>query len=68
MTLLFSPFHPRLKSCRVSSSACQDLTAALIANKNLMRMDLSNNNLGLPGVKLLCEGLRHPKCRLQMIQ
>ncbi|KAF6078822.1 NLR family pyrin domain containing 12 [Phyllostomus discolor] len=58
----------RLKSCRISSTACQDLTAALIANKNLVRMDLSSNDLGLPGVKLLCEGLQHPKCRLQMIQ
>ncbi|XP_058386150.1 NACHT, LRR and PYD domains-containing protein 12 [Diceros bicornis minor] len=58
----------RLKRCRVSSSACQDLRAALIANKNLIRMDLSGNGLGLPGVKLLCEGLRYPRCRLQMIQ
>ncbi|XP_037675704.1 NACHT, LRR and PYD domains-containing protein 12 isoform X2 [Choloepus didactylus] len=58
----------RLKRCGVSSSACQDLAAALIANKNLIRMDLSSNNLGLPGMALLCEGLRHPKCRLQMIQ
>ncbi|XP_036901508.1 NACHT, LRR and PYD domains-containing protein 12 isoform X2 [Sturnira hondurensis] len=58
----------RLKSCQVPSSACQDLAAALTANKNLIRMDLSSNNLGLRGVKLLCEGLRHPKCRLQMIQ
>nr|KAF6411127.1 NLR family pyrin domain containing 12 [Rousettus aegyptiacus] len=58
----------RLKRCWVSSSACQDLTAALMANKNLMRMDLSGNDLGLPGMKLLCEGLQHPKCRLQMIQ
>lgn len=31
-------------------------------------MDLSGNDLGLPGMKLLCEGLQHPKCRLQMIQ
>ena len=31
-------------------------------------MDLSGNGLGLPGVKLLCEGLWHPKCRLQMVQ
>ncbi|XP_011383931.1 NACHT, LRR and PYD domains-containing protein 12 isoform X2 [Pteropus vampyrus] len=58
----------RLKRCLVSSSACQDLTAALMTNKNLMRMDLSSNDLGLPGLKLLCEGLQHPKCRLQMIQ
>nr|XP_036881638.1 NACHT, LRR and PYD domains-containing protein 12 isoform X1 [Manis javanica] len=58
----------RLKRCQVSSSACQDLAEALIANKNFMRMDLSSNSLGLPGMKLLCEGLRHPRCRLQMIQ
>ncbi|KAM5207584.1 NACHT, LRR and PYD domains-containing protein 12 isoform 3-T3 [Hipposideros larvatus] len=57
-----------LKRCRVSSSACQDLTAVLMANRNLMRMDLSSNDLGLPGMQLLCEGLRHPKCRLQMVQ
>ncbi|XP_016072710.1 PREDICTED: NACHT, LRR and PYD domains-containing protein 12 isoform X2 [Miniopterus natalensis] len=58
----------RLKRCRVASAACQDLAAALMANRNLARMDLSSNGLGLPGMKLLCEGLRHPKCRLQMIQ
>lgn len=58
----------RLKRCLVSSSACHDLTAALMANKNLMRMDLSSNDLGLPGMQLLCEGLRHPKCGLQMVQ
>ncbi|KAK2502015.1 hypothetical protein MC885_010274 [Smutsia gigantea] len=57
-----------MKRCQVSSSACQDLAEALIANKNFMRMDLSSNSLGPPGMKLLCEGLRHPGCRLQMIQ
>ncbi|XP_076986955.1 NACHT, LRR and PYD domains-containing protein 12 [Tamandua tetradactyla] len=58
----------RLKRCGVSSSACQDLAVALIANKNLIRMDLSSNNLGLSGMTMLCEALRNPKCRLQMIQ
>ncbi|PNJ42142.1 NLRP12 isoform 2 [Pongo abelii] len=58
----------RLKKCRISSSACEDLSAALIANKNLTRMDLSGNGVGFPGMTLLCEGLRHPRCRLQMIQ
>ncbi|XP_014688814.3 NACHT, LRR and PYD domains-containing protein 12 [Equus asinus] len=58
----------RLKRCRLSGPACWDLAAALIANKNLIRMDLSGNGLGLPGIRLLCEGLRHPRCRLQMIQ
>ncbi|TEA33825.1 hypothetical protein DBR06_SOUSAS16710010, partial [Sousa chinensis] len=46
----------------------QDLTAALISNKNLIRMDLRSNDLGLSGMELLCEGLQHPKCRMQMIQ
>ncbi|XP_011814761.1 PREDICTED: NACHT, LRR and PYD domains-containing protein 12 isoform X2 [Colobus angolensis palliatus] len=58
----------RLKRCRISSSACEDLSAALIANRNLTRMDLSGNGVGFPGMTLLCEGLRHPQCRLQMIQ
>ncbi|XP_066875704.1 NACHT, LRR and PYD domains-containing protein 12 [Kogia breviceps] len=58
----------QLKRCRVSSSACLDLTTALIANKHLRRMDLSGEGLGLPGKNLFCEGLRHPTCRLQMVQ
>ena len=59
---------PRLKRCCVAPSACRDLAAALMANQNLRRMDLSGNGLGLPGVKMLCQGLRHPRCRLQAIQ
>ncbi|XP_036032392.1 NACHT, LRR and PYD domains-containing protein 12 [Onychomys torridus] len=58
----------RLKRCQVSGSACQDLAAALTANRNLIRLDLSGNSIGVPGLELLCEGLRHPRCRLQMIQ
>ena len=68
ITRLFSSFCPRLKRCRVSSSVCGYLTTTLIANKHLLRMDLSGNDLGLPGMQLLCQGLRHPKCRLQVVQ
>ncbi|XP_038608617.1 LOW QUALITY PROTEIN: NACHT, LRR and PYD domains-containing protein 12-like [Tachyglossus aculeatus] len=57
-----------LKKCRFSSAACQDISSALSANQNLVMMDLSNNALGDVGVKLLCAGLRHPKCRLQSLQ
>uniref|UniRef100_A0A8C0KYS9 NLR family pyrin domain containing 12 n=1 Tax=Canis lupus dingo TaxID=286419 RepID=A0A8C0KYS9_CANLU len=57
-----------LKRCCVASSACQDLAAALMANQNLRRMDLSSNRLGLPGLRALCKGLRHPRCKLQVIQ
>ncbi|XP_062033648.1 NACHT, LRR and PYD domains-containing protein 12 isoform X2 [Lepus europaeus] len=58
----------RLKRCRIPSSACRDLAAALTANRHLLRLDLSGNSLGLPGLELLCGGLRHPRCRLQMVQ
>ncbi|XP_068953272.1 NACHT, LRR and PYD domains-containing protein 12-like isoform X2 [Petaurus breviceps papuanus] len=58
----------RLKRCRISSAACQDISLALMTNQNLTRLDLSRNTLGAAGVKLLCEGLQHPKCRLQMLQ
>ncbi|XP_074163323.1 NACHT, LRR and PYD domains-containing protein 12-like [Sminthopsis crassicaudata] len=58
----------RLKRCRLSSASCQDLSSALLSNQNLTRLDLSRNSLGAAGVKLLAEGLRHPKCRLQMLQ
>ncbi|XP_021075386.1 NACHT, LRR and PYD domains-containing protein 12 [Mus pahari] len=58
----------RLKRCQISGSACQDLAAAVIASRNLIRLDLSGNSIGVPGLELLCEGLRHPRCRLQMIQ
>ncbi|KAF3814973.1 hypothetical protein GH733_017249, partial [Mirounga leonina] len=70
------PRHPdcklqnlSLKRCRVASSACQDLAAALMANQNLTRVDLSCNGLGLPGVRLLCEGLlADAGCRLRKCQ
>ncbi|XP_007957366.1 NACHT, LRR and PYD domains-containing protein 12-like, partial [Orycteropus afer afer] len=53
-----------LKRCYVSGSACEDLAAALVANKSLVRMDLSGNRLGLRGLKLLCEGLQLKICQL----
>ncbi|KAM6154474.1 LOW QUALITY PROTEIN: NACHT, LRR and PYD domains-containing protein 12 [Erethizon dorsatum] len=58
----------RLKRCCVPSSACRDPAAALVANMNLLRLDLSGNSLGRAGAALLCAGLRHPRCGLQTLQ
>ncbi|XP_007492316.1 NACHT, LRR and PYD domains-containing protein 12 [Monodelphis domestica] len=58
----------RLKRCRISAAACQDIAAALVTNPNLIRLDLSRNVLGAAGVRLLAGGLLHPRCRLQMLQ
>ncbi|XP_073479337.1 NACHT, LRR and PYD domains-containing protein 3-like [Aquarana catesbeiana] len=55
-----------LERCGVSSSVCDDLRSILINNRSLTTLDLSgNNNLEDSGIKLLCEGLRHPGCTLQ---
>ncbi|XP_027715837.1 NACHT, LRR and PYD domains-containing protein 12-like isoform X2 [Vombatus ursinus] len=58
----------RLKQCRISSAACQDIALALRTNRNLTRLDLSRNTLGATGVMLLCEALQQPTCHLQMLQ
>ncbi|XP_075070612.1 NACHT, LRR and PYD domains-containing protein 3-like isoform X2 [Mixophyes fleayi] len=55
----------KLKSCGLKSSCCDDLRSVIITNRSLIRLKLTRNNLEDSGVKLLCEGLRHPACTLQ---
>ncbi|KAM4796293.1 NACHT, LRR and PYD domains-containing protein 12-like [Rhinophrynus dorsalis] len=56
----------RLLGCRLTSVICEDLHSVIITNRSLTRLDLSHNNkLQDSGVKLLCDGLRHPDCTLQ---
>ncbi|XP_073479536.1 NACHT, LRR and PYD domains-containing protein 12-like isoform X2 [Aquarana catesbeiana] len=57
--------HLRLEVCGMTSSGCDDLRSILINNRSLTRLDLLCNNLEDSGIKLLCEGLRHPDCTLQ---
>ncbi|XP_072463815.1 NACHT, LRR and PYD domains-containing protein 14-like isoform X2 [Notamacropus eugenii] len=56
-----------LWSCGLTSVGCQDLSAALLSNKNLTHLDLGENELGDEGVKLLCAALRQPQCNLQAL-
>ncbi|XP_029780450.1 NACHT, LRR and PYD domains-containing protein 12 isoform X2 [Suricata suricatta] len=57
-----------LKICQLSAAACEDLASTLSVNRSLTELDLSLNDLGDPGVLLLCEGLRRPQCRLQTLR
>ncbi|XP_073479569.1 NACHT, LRR and PYD domains-containing protein 3-like [Aquarana catesbeiana] len=58
----------RLWKCGVTSSGWDDLRSILINNRSLTTLDLLDNNLEDSGIKLLCEGLRHPGCTLQTLR
>uniref|UniRef100_G1QEZ2 NLR family pyrin domain containing 1 n=1 Tax=Myotis lucifugus TaxID=59463 RepID=G1QEZ2_MYOLU len=55
----------RLVSCGLTYNCCQDLASMLGACPSLRELDLWQNDLGDLGVRLLCEGLRHPACQLR---
>ncbi|XP_063101642.1 NACHT, LRR and PYD domains-containing protein 12 [Cavia porcellus] len=56
-----------LWTCHLTGACCQDLCNALYTNEHLRDLDLSDNALGDEGVKMLCEGLKHPYCKLHTL-
>ncbi|KAJ8332623.1 hypothetical protein SKAU_G00424120, partial [Synaphobranchus kaupii] len=57
-----------LNSCHITEKSCDIVASALqLSNSPLRDLDLSYNDLGDSGVKLLCAGLMSPNCKLQRL-
>ncbi|XP_038621350.1 NACHT, LRR and PYD domains-containing protein 3-like [Tachyglossus aculeatus] len=57
-----------LERCHLTAACCPHLASALIRNQNLIHLDLTGNNLGDGGAKLVFEALRHANCHLQSLR
>ncbi|XP_058468981.1 NACHT, LRR and PYD domains-containing protein 3-like isoform X1 [Solea solea] len=57
-----------LSGCKLSERSCEALSSVLSSvSSSLRHVDLSNNDLQDPGVKLLCDGLKSPHCSLETL-
>ncbi|KAG5847995.1 hypothetical protein ANANG_G00132170 [Anguilla anguilla] len=57
-----------LNSCDLTEQSCEVVASALQSSNSPLRdLDLSYNNLGDSGVKLLCAGLMSLNCKLQRL-
>ncbi|KAL0202801.1 hypothetical protein M9458_000819, partial [Cirrhinus mrigala] len=57
-----------LSQCGVTDEGCAALSSALRSNSTHLReLDLSKNNVGVAGVKLISDGLKDPHCKLEIL-
>ncbi|XP_028297886.1 NACHT, LRR and PYD domains-containing protein 12-like [Gouania willdenowi] len=58
----------RVSSCGLSVRSCAALSSVLSSQSSSVKhLDMSNNDLQDSGVKLLCEGLKSPHCKLDSL-
>ncbi|XP_004586402.2 NACHT, LRR and PYD domains-containing protein 3 [Ochotona princeps] len=57
----------RSVSCYPTSGLCRSLFSVLGSNPSLVELDLSDNSLGDPGMRVLCEALQHPSCGIRRL-
>uniref|UniRef100_A0A8D1CCS8 NLR family pyrin domain containing 13 n=1 Tax=Sus scrofa TaxID=9823 RepID=A0A8D1CCS8_PIG len=60
-------FSCRILKCLITAAGCRELASVLPVNPNLRNLQLGYNDIEDTGVKLLCEGLTHPSCRLEIL-
>ncbi|XP_010344136.1 NACHT, LRR and PYD domains-containing protein 3 [Saimiri boliviensis] len=56
-----------LVNSHLTSSFCRGLFSVLSTNQSLTELDLSDNSLGDPGMRVLCETLQHPGCNIRRL-
>ena len=57
-----------LQNCCLTEAGCEVLPGVLRSLPTLRELHLSDNPLGDAGLRLLCEGLLDPQCRLEKLQ
>lgn len=57
-----------LQNCSLTEASCGVLPDVLRSLSTLRELHLNDNPVGDAGLKLLCEGLRDPQCRLEKLQ
>lgn len=58
----------RLQCCELTFRACAYLATALSKSRRLKGLDISSNNIGDEGLRLLAEGLASPECLLEELR
>lgn len=58
----------RLSHCSFTQACGGDLAEVLRESQTLIELDLAWNEIEDKGVELLCEGLKHPDCKLEILE
>ncbi|GAA6079199.1 NACHT, LRR and PYD domains-containing protein 12 isoform X1 [Tachysurus ichikawai] len=56
-----------LRWCNLTEASCSNLASVLRSHTRLMELELRDNDVKDPGLKLLCTGLQNPGCSLQKL-